>query len=64
MTAQLANGGFKIYPRITGEKNQDSLQKIKYKIKQSDVKAKEKIKKTGKNVFPAPSSQNGQNGGT
>ncbi len=30
MTAQLANGGFKIFPRITVEDNQDSLEKIKY----------------------------------
>ena len=35
MTAQLANGGFKIFPRITVDKNQESLEKIKYKMKES-----------------------------
>ena len=35
MTAQLANGGFKIYPRITLDKNQESLEKIKYKMSES-----------------------------
>ena len=32
MTAQLANGGFEIYPRITVDKNQESLESIKYKM--------------------------------
>ena len=32
MTAQLANGGYKIYPRITVDKNQENVQKIKYKM--------------------------------
>ncbi len=50
MTAQLANGGFKIYPRITVEKNQDSLEKIKYKMKQSAVTAKEEINPIRKEV--------------
>ena len=35
MTAQLANGGFKIFPRITVNKNQESFEKIKYKMFQS-----------------------------
>ncbi len=35
MTAQLANGGFKIFPRITVEANQEPLEKIKYKMSQS-----------------------------
>ena len=35
MTAQLANGGFKIFPRITVQENQDSLEKIKYKIQEN-----------------------------
>jgi len=39
MTAQLANGGFKIYPRITVDENQESLEKIKYKMEES-LKAK------------------------
>jgi penicillin-binding protein 2 len=50
MTAQLANGGFKIYPRITVEKNQDSLEKIKYKMKQSSIIAKETINPIRKEV--------------
>ena len=41
MTAQLANGGFKIYPRITVEKNQDTFEKIKYIIKQNTETAQE-----------------------
>ncbi len=35
MTAQLANGGFKIFPRITYDKNQEPLEKIKYKMSES-----------------------------
>ena len=35
MTAQLANGGFKIFPRITVNNNQESLEKIQYKMSQS-----------------------------
>ena len=50
MTAQLANGGFKIYPRITVEKNQDSLEKIKFKMKQSALTAKEEINPIRKEV--------------
>ena len=42
MTAQLANGGFKIYPRITVDKNQESLENIKYKMAQNAFKVKEK----------------------
>ena len=34
MTAQLANGGFKIYPTLISNKNQESLEKIKYKMSQ------------------------------
>ena len=33
MTAQLANGGYKIYPKIVLDKNQDSLEEIKLKMK-------------------------------
>ena len=50
MTAQLANGGFKIYPRITVEKDQDSLEKIKYKMKQNLETLKEKISPVRKEV--------------
>ena len=35
MTAQLANGGFKIFPRLTVDKDQESFEKIKYKMSQS-----------------------------
>ena len=35
MTAQLANGGFKIFPRLTVEKDQENLEKIKYKMSES-----------------------------
>ncbi len=43
MTAQLANGGFKIYPRITVDKDQESLESIKYKMVQGAFKEKEKL---------------------
>ena len=42
MTAQLANGGFEIYPRITVDKNQESLKSIKYKMVQNALKQKDK----------------------
>jgi len=42
MTAQLANGGFKIYPRITVDDNQESLENIKYKMSQNAFKQEEK----------------------
>ena len=42
MTAQLANGGFEIYPRITVDKNQESLENIKYKMVQNAFKQKDK----------------------
>ena len=42
MTAQLANGGFKIYPRITVNKKQESVENIKYKMAQNAFKVKEK----------------------
>ena len=42
MTAQLANGGFEIYPRITVDKNQESLESIKFKMTQNALKKKDK----------------------
>ena len=42
MTAQLANGGFEIYPRITVDKNQESSENIKYKMAQNALKQKDK----------------------
>ena len=41
MTAQLANGGYKIYPRITVEENQETLEEIKNLIKKNSESAKE-----------------------
>ena len=38
MTAQLANGGFKIYPTLISNKYQESLEKIKYKMSQNLAK--------------------------
>ncbi len=35
MTAQLANGGFKIFPRLTVDQDYESFEKIKYKMSQS-----------------------------
>ena len=37
MTAQLANGGFKIYPRITFDKDYEDYETIKYKMAQKIV---------------------------
>jgi len=37
MTAQLANGGFKIYPRITFEKDNDDYETVKYKMAQKII---------------------------
>ena len=42
MTAQLANGGFEIYPRITVDKNQESLESIRYKMAQNALRQKDK----------------------
>jgi len=42
MTAQLANGGFEIYPKITVDKNQESLEKIKYRMANNAFKQKDK----------------------
>jgi len=40
MTAQLANGGFKIYPKIVVDENQDTLENIKKKIELNAIKEK------------------------
>ena len=45
MTAQLANGGYKIYPRITVEENQDTLEQIKSEIQKNSESLKEKKEK-------------------
>ena len=41
MTAQLANGGYKIYPKITINDNDETLENIKYMIKENSQSAKE-----------------------
>ena len=41
MTAQIANGGYKIYPKITVNKEQETLDDIKFKIKENYDSAKE-----------------------
>ena len=41
MTAQLAIGGFKIYPKIVVDENQDTLENIKKKIELNATKEKE-----------------------
>ena len=40
MTAQLANGGFKIYPTLISNKYQESFEKIKYKMSSKSKKKK------------------------
>jgi len=54
MTAQLANGGFKIYPKINIDDSKDSLEVIKNKISDKIIKTKEDelgIIETGKRLF-------------
>ena len=53
MTAQLANGGFKIYPRITVEKNQDTYEIIKQKMDKKNIENTEEfdIFTKGENFF-------------
>ena len=47
MTAQLANGGYKIFPRITTSKNQESAEEIKSKM----LQAKDEIKERKDTLF-------------
>jgi len=47
MTAQLANGGYKIYPRITINKNQESAEEIRKKM----LQAKDEIKERKDTLF-------------
>ena len=55
MTAQLANGGYKIYPKITIDKEQDTLKSIKNKMQNSDKIFDEDLKsnflKAGEEIF-------------
>ena len=41
MTAQIANGGYKIYPRIIVDKNQETLEEIKFAMDKNYRSAKE-----------------------
>ena len=41
MTAQIANGGYKIYPKITVNKNEETLEEIKLLIKKNEESSKE-----------------------
>ena len=47
MTAQLANGGYKIFPRITTSKNQESAEEIRRKM----LQAKDEIKERKDTLF-------------
>lgn len=54
MIAQLANGGFKIYPKIKVDKKQDTYENIKYKMAQNVLKEKKNIspfKKVSEELF-------------
>ena len=51
MTAQLANGGFKIYPKITVEKNDQTAEEIKLLINQNSNNINDNFPKEGKNFF-------------
>ena len=42
MTAQLANGGYKIYPKLRVDENQKSHDEIKLKMEQNGIELKEK----------------------
>ena len=54
MTAQLANGGFKIYPRIVVNEKENILENIKYKMSQNALNKNEDIsslRKAGEELF-------------
>ena len=51
MTAQLANGGFKIYPKITLEKNNQTAEEIKLLINQNSNNINNNFLKEGKDFF-------------
>ena len=51
MTAQLANGGFKIYPKITVEKNDKTAEEIKLLINQNSNNINNNFLKEGKDFF-------------
>ena len=54
MTAQLANGGFKIYPKITVNDKEDTLESIKFKMSQNAMIKDQNISpliKAGEELF-------------
>ncbi len=54
MTAQLANGGFKIYPKITVSDKEDTLENIKYRMAQNAMIKDQDISplvRTGEKLF-------------
>ena len=51
MTAQLGNGGFKIYPKITVEKNDQTTEEIKLLINQNSNNINDNFLKEGKDFF-------------
>ena len=51
MTAQLANGGHKIYPKITIDEKQDSIASIKYQMKLEDERIIKKDKSFIENLL-------------
>ena len=55
MTAQLANGGYKIYPRIRVQENQDTAEVIKNKMK---LMADKKIEDENTTISPIIKAQN------
>ena len=55
MTAQLANGGYKIYPRIRVDKNQDNIEDIKNKMK---IMANKKVEDEDTTISPIIKARN------
>ena len=54
MTAQLANGGYKIYPKIIVNKNEDSLEEIQLQMQKNSIINDENLSdflKAGKEIF-------------
>jgi penicillin-binding protein 2 len=54
MTAQLANGGYKIYPRITINENDETLEEVKLRIKknyESEKETKDGLREAGEQLL-------------
>ena len=58
MTAQLANGGFKIYPKITVENNDKTVDEIKAFMKESLIDNKKDLLKEGKEFLKSLTKDN------